>query len=179
MIWKFERSPEAVARLRRVIKRTDKNWTVRLKYNVVCVMRRPQHRDVKSEAQLECRERFRIVNERVAKEFKDVKRQSYWRTQARKHGYKTARGYARAVFMRELIEQEQKAAECAKVTTDNVEQTLKEVLFTMPTNIISADGVSLDMLECQSANDGSACVATLRAESEAGEVLQGDIAPPE
>lgn len=158
MIWKFERSPEAVARLRRVVKRSDRNWTVRLKYNVVCVMRRSQPRDARSKAQLECRERFRLVNERVAEEFKDVKRQSYWRAQAKKHGYKTARGYARAYFMKEVLSEESRAVEqhvtVAKTTYEHV---MSEVAVIEPLRK-GENAVYSKYVTCQTDNDNDRAV---------------------
>lgn len=103
MIWTFTNVPEAVARLRRRVKKMDKRWTVRVKYRKVCVMRSPVHADVKSDAQLKCREKFRLVNERVAEEFAQPERVRYWTQKARRDGYKTARGCARAYYMRNLV----------------------------------------------------------------------------
>lgn len=103
MIWTFTNVPEAVARLRRRVKRMDKRWTVRVKYRKVCVMRSPVHADVKSDAQLKCRGKFRLVNERVAEEFARPERVRYWTQKARRDGYKTARGCARAYYMRNLV----------------------------------------------------------------------------
>lgn len=106
MRWKFEQVPENVARLRRTIKRRDKRWTVRLKYQKVCVMRSPKHKDMKTPAQLKCRERFCVVNAKVAEEFRDIARVKYWEKKARVHGYKTARGCARAFYMEEMRKKE-------------------------------------------------------------------------
>lgn len=124
MLWKFERVPHAVARLRRTIKRADNRWTVRVKYNKVCVMRTPTHRDMKTEAQLECRERFRVVNDKVAKEFNDPARRVYWEKRACKEGYKTARGCARAFYMAETRREEQHTTETtSSAATYNTQAT--------------------------------------------------------
>lgn len=130
MLWKFERVPHAVARLRRTIKRADNRWTVRVKYNKVCVMRTPTHRDMKTEAQLECRERFRVVNDKVAKEFKDPARRFYWEKRAHKEGYKTARGCARAFYITETRREEQLTTETTSSATSYSAQATTQLRTT-------------------------------------------------
>lgn len=89
--------------------RKDGRYTVRVtRAGTVCVIRMPLHEDMKTEAQVKCRNRFVKAQEMMLEALRDKKLRRFFQKRRRRKGYKTLRGCMRAYYIDQLIYQEQK-----------------------------------------------------------------------
>lgn len=113
MIFKVEHNQYIISALRRKWRKSGE-YTMRVTHSgTVCVIRKPLHRDMKTEAQLKCRARFVEAQELMLEALKDKKLRRFFQRRRLRYNYKTLRGCIRAYYIEKLIYEEEQAAKRA------------------------------------------------------------------
>lgn len=109
MIYKLHNNTTHICQLRRRW-RKSRQYTVRVtSTGVVSVIRMPLHEDMKTEAQLKCRQRFVRAQQLMLNALTDMKKIRFFQKRRDKYGYKTLRGCILAYYIEELKRQEETA----------------------------------------------------------------------
>lgn len=173
MIYHLENNRTIIDTLRRRW-RKGRQFTVRVSSSgTVSVMRMPLHRDMKTEAQIKCRQRFMQAQQHMLEAFDDKKKMRYFQKKRLQQGYKTLRGCMMAYYIDMLIrrehEEEQRATSekmremlrdvVKSAEIDNVEEKEREVLGMRledraVVNIIEDDGLKYRAID-KDIGDGS------------------------
>lgn len=106
MIYHLENNRPIIEALRRRW-RKSRQFTVRVcSSGTVTVMRMPLHRDMKTEAQIKCRQRFMQAQQLMLEALNDANKKRFFQKKRLQQGYKTLRGCMMAYYIDMLIRQE-------------------------------------------------------------------------
>ena len=107
MIYHLENNRTIIDTLRRRW-RKGRQFTVRVSSSgTVTVMRMPLHRDMKTEAQIKCRQRFMQAQQLMLEALNDANKRRFFQKKRLQQGYKTLRGCMMAYYIDHLMRQEQ------------------------------------------------------------------------
>lgn len=126
MIYHLENNRTIIDTLRRRW-RKGRQFTVRVSSSgTVSVMRMPLHRDMKTEAQIKCRQRFMQAQQLMLEAFDDKKKMRYFQKKRLQQGYKTLRGCMMAYYIDMLIRREHEEEQ--RATSEKMREMLRDVV---------------------------------------------------